>query len=121
MDDFNFEWADDNHEYDADNMNFLERFWYFRMKPKLVFPTEKVVKIMDWRLAILFRGLQAVALSYFVYILVNGQEFLIKEEPSIVLSMYTGSGNASAVQIEQWATQKSARDRGYYRTWLLID
>ncbi|KAK3256920.1 hypothetical protein CYMTET_33971 [Cymbomonas tetramitiformis] len=84
---------------------FGNDIWYQYLKPNLVFPTEKIIRIVDWRLALTFRGLQIAIVSYFLWDAVFHQHFLLKVEPDNILSLYVSDGDAVALQKEFYQQQ----------------
>lgn len=88
----------------------LEKIWYYCLKPTLVFPTSKVIKIVDWRLALIFRGLQAIILVYFTWQALKHQQYLRKEVPENVLSVYVTGGNVTQRQFHLYEVQRTGSD-----------
>ncbi|KAK3239283.1 hypothetical protein CYMTET_50778 [Cymbomonas tetramitiformis] len=113
MDDICFGSAsEDSHKGYSGNLGYFDRSWLYFVKPNLYFPTNKEIRIIDWRLAVLFRGLQATIILYFLYGLVYGQEYLKTDDPGQVLSLYVSDGTALALQEEKAAIQIAGSDPG---------
>ncbi|KAK3236650.1 hypothetical protein CYMTET_53218, partial [Cymbomonas tetramitiformis] len=70
------------------------------VKPLLTLPTPKMICIIDWRLGLLLRLMQALILGVISYNIMLGQTFLVKEIPKGVISLEMYDGYVNTEQIE---------------------